>query len=85
MKHTLNFTAIALTLGFASLSIASISPTFSQVAAIEAATENQTAHFAIEKMTCAMCPITVRKAMEQVSGVEGVNVDFEAKIATVPS
>lgn len=39
--------------------------------------------FAIEKMTCAMCPITVRKAMEAVPGVATVAVDFERKTALV--
>lgn len=38
--------------------------------------------FAVENMTCAMCPITVRKAMEGVDGVRSVDVDFEAKTAT---
>lgn len=37
--------------------------------------------FAIENMTCAMCPITVRKAMEGVAGVSAVSVDFDAKTA----
>ena len=40
--------------------------------------------FAIENMTCATCPITVRKAMEGVVGVVGVSavsVDFNAKTA----
>lgn len=39
------------------------------------------ATFAIENMTCAMCPITVRKAMEGVAGVRTVEVDFDAKTA----
>jgi mercuric ion binding protein len=43
----------------------------------------QTATFAIENMTCAMCPITVKKAMEGVKGVRSVEVDFNAKTATV--
>ena len=43
----------------------------------------QTATFTIEKMTCAACPITVRKAMERVDGVKSVKVDFEGKTATV--
>jgi mercuric ion binding protein len=47
-----------------------------------AATETVTETFTIEKMTCAMCPITVRKAMEGVEGVRSVEVDFEAKTAT---
>ena len=47
------------------------------------AAETATATFAIENMTCALCPITVRKAMEGVEGVRSVDVDFEAKTATV--
>lgn len=39
--------------------------------------------FAIENMTCAACPITVRKAMEGVAGVASVAVDFNKKTATV--
>ncbi len=39
--------------------------------------------FSIEKMTCKMCPITIRKAIEQVPGVSKANVDFESKTATV--
>lgn len=42
-----------------------------------------TAVFTIEKMTCATCPISVRKAMQRVEGVKSVKVDFETKIATV--
>lgn len=45
--------------------------------------ESQSAIFAIENMTCALCPVTVRKAMESVSGVKSVSVDFEHKTATV--
>jgi mercuric ion binding protein len=42
-----------------------------------------TATFEVEKMTCATCPITVRKAMQRVEGVSEVQVDFESKSATV--
>ena len=41
------------------------------------------AQFAIENMTCATCPISVRKAMKRVGGVKSVEVDFETKTATV--
>jgi len=56
-----------------------------QTGAAETATPvaYQTAEFAIENMTCASCPITVRKAMERVPGVQSVKVDYETKIATV--
>lgn len=43
----------------------------------------RTGTFAIEKMTCSLCPITVKKAMASVSGVKAVAVDFERKLATV--
>lgn len=42
-----------------------------------------TSTFSIEKMTCAACPITVRKAMERVEGVTRVTVDFNKKTAAV--
>lgn len=50
---------------------------------VQLPTGEQTATFSIEKMTCAACPITVRKAMERVEGVKSVTVDFDAKTATV--
>ena len=38
--------------------------------------------FTIENMTCAACPITVKRAMSRVSGVHRVDVNFEDKTAT---
>jgi mercuric ion binding protein len=43
----------------------------------------QTAIFDVEKMTCATCPITVRKAMLPVDGIREVNVDLDSKTAVV--
>ncbi len=51
--------------------------------AISATTGEVTTRFTIEKMNCPLCPITVRKSMEKVSGVRQVEVDYEMKIATV--
>jgi len=48
-----------------------------------AKSQQQSAVFAIENMTCALCPVTVKKAMSKVDGVQSVKVDFEAKTATV--
>lgn len=45
------------------------------------ATAQKQTTFAIENMTCAMCPVTVKRAMEGVSGVSEVSIDFEAKTA----
>jgi len=43
----------------------------------------QTVTLAVENMSCAACPITVRKALEKVPGVAKVKVDFDTKTATV--
>ncbi|TFW13401.1 mercury resistance system periplasmic binding protein MerP [Massilia arenosa] len=37
----------------------------------------------VQNMTCAACPITVKKALEQVPGVSEVKIDYERKTATV--
>lgn len=50
--------------------------------AAEAAT-TKTVSLAVENMSCATCPITVRKALEKVPGVTKVKVDFDTKTATV--
>lgn len=34
-------------------------------------------------MTCPMCPITIRKALEKVPGVVEAKVDYDHKTATV--
>jgi mercuric ion binding protein len=44
---------------------------------------NHQATFNVEKMTCATCPITVRKAIQGVDGVKEVTVDYDSKMATV--
>jgi len=41
----------------------------------------QSQSFAVEKMTCATCPIAVKKAMSRVDGVHSISVDFETKTA----
>ncbi|MES1944494.1 Periplasmic mercury ion-binding protein [Salinisphaera sp. PC39] len=43
----------------------------------------ETVTLTVDNMTCAMCPITVRKALERVEGVQSAQVDFESKTATV--
>ena len=37
----------------------------------------------VQNMTCEVCPITVRKALDRVPGVAAVKVDFDKKTATV--
>jgi mercuric ion binding protein len=37
----------------------------------------------VQNMTCAVCPITVKKALERIPGVQQVSVDYASKTATV--
>ena len=67
MKNTL----FAIVLGMA----------FGVVVPAEAA--EQTVSMSVERMTCALCPLTIRKAMERVDGVQHVDVDYDTKTATV--
>jgi mercuric ion binding protein len=43
----------------------------------------QTVVLDVQNMTCTVCPITVRKALEKVAGVMEAKVDFDKKTATV--
>jgi len=43
----------------------------------------RTAVLTVDGMTCATCPIVVRKSLERVEGVQSAQVDFKAKTATV--
>lgn len=51
--------------------------------AILASGPDSTVTFDVAKMTCATCPITVRKAMERVDGVKDVKVSYDDKTASV--
>lgn len=70
---------LALTLGAAAATFAA-SP--NAPAAQASPARLQIATFAVANMTCATCPITVKKAMSGVRGVRSVKVDFERKTAT---
>lgn len=43
----------------------------------------QTVTLKVQNMTCSVCPITVRKALEKVQGVASVKVNLDVKTATV--
>jgi len=47
------------------------------------AVQPQTVVLEVQNMTCEVCPITVRKALDKVPGVAAVKVDFDRKTATV--
>lgn len=81
MKRTAILAAALAALGAAAiLSAEAVLP--SSALSSPAVTERMTT-FAVKNMTCPLCPITVRKAMEHVHGVTSVKVDFGAKTATV--
>ena len=44
---------------------------------------SRTATLEVSKMDCAVCPITVRKALEKTPGVDSAKVDFRTKRAVV--
>lgn len=37
----------------------------------------------VQNMTCPVCPLTVKKSLERVPGVQHVTVDYASKTATV--
>ena len=83
MKRTMILSAALLGMAVTGvLSAGSFVPSSMMFASAQAAAE-QRQIFTIENMTCALCPVTVKKAMEGVSGVKSVVIDFEAKTATV--
>ena len=43
----------------------------------------QTVVLDVQNMTCSLCPITVKKSLEQVPGVSSAKVDLGRKTATV--
>jgi mercuric ion binding protein len=43
----------------------------------------QTVILDVQNMTCAVCPITVKKALERVPGVTDAKVDFDKKTASI--
>lgn len=44
---------------------------------------NKTVVLSVSGMTCAACPITVKKALNKVAGVEKVDISFEKREASV--
>lgn len=75
--------AILTVLALGSAAVTSVAATTSALSAATSPAHLQVASFGIANMTCATCPITVKKAMSAVHGVRTVKVDFESKTATV--
>ncbi|MCD1636725.1 cation transporter [Martelella mediterranea] len=83
MKRLLIATAGLMAIGVSGLPPIGLVSSPALVSTAQAAEAEQTATFDVPGMTCALCPVTVRKAMEGVEGVRQVEVDFNARTATV--
>lgn len=85
MKRTTTLSAALLGMAVTGvLSAGSFLPSSMMTAPAQAAAAAEKRQiFSIKNMTCATCPISVKIAMERVSGVKSVVVDFRAKTATV--
>lgn len=70
-------------LALALFGLTAVVPITTIPAAAQSIAAEQTVTFAVDNMTCALCPITVKRAMEGVDGVRVVEIDFEARTATV--
>jgi len=47
------------------------------------AADPQTVVLDVQNMTCELCPITVKKALDKTPGVASTKIDFDKKTATV--
>jgi mercuric ion binding protein len=63
--------------------LAVITTLFLAIGMAMASEADEMVSFDVEKMTCATCPIAVRKAMQRVDGVKEVEVSLEDKSAVV--
>lgn len=63
--------------------LTAVAPIMAIPAAAQSVAAEQTVTFAVDNMTCALCPVTVKRAMEGIEGVTAVEIDFEARTATV--
>ncbi len=70
-------------LALALFGLTATAPMTAVPAAVQTTAAEQTVIFAVDNMTCALCPITVKRAMQAVTGVRTIEIDFEARTATV--
>ncbi len=81
MKQAVFAVAAMFVLGMVGVISTIPAPTLAQTATSEVAV--RTVIFVVDNMTCALCPITVKSAIRGVKGVQSVEIDFDAKSATV--
>ncbi len=44
---------------------------------------NRSVMLEVQNMNCSVCPLTVKKALNNVNGVQQVEIDYESQVATV--
>jgi periplasmic mercuric ion binding protein len=64
-------------------SICLLMPAVHAEAALEQQNLKQTVTLDIQNMTCALCTITIKKALQKVEGVQQASVDYDSKTAVV--
>ncbi len=57
--------------------------TFALLAASPVWAATQTVTLSVPDMNCPACPITVKKALSKIEGVDKINVNFDKREATV--
>lgn len=70
-------------LALALFGLTAVVPMAGVPAVAQSVAAEQTVTFMVKNMTCALCPVTVKRAMEGVEGVRSVEIDFAARTATV--
>lgn len=76
---TIKTSLLILSLSFSTLWM----PTTYAEATVTQPGRQQTVTLNIENMTCAMCTVTIKKALQKVEGVQEVTVDYDSKTATI--
>ncbi len=70
-------TLLSLMLGFVATQMIQAKPTE------QTQSKHQNVILDVQNMTCAMCPITIRRALQGVEGVQSAKVNFSSKTAHV--
>lgn len=84
MRRTITALAVLAALGTVGAAITNaVTTAGAGGSATQSATQGETRTFAVDHMTCGMCLVTVRRAMEGVAGVKAVEIDLDAETATV--
>lgn len=77
MKIKILFLSLSLFTGFFSIQ------TIRAESQVQTQTNTQSVTLDMQNMTCAMCKITIKKALQGVDGVQKVNVNYDNKTAAV--